>query len=475
MMTAAGSKRSLATWVLAGAAVLALVALGAWWWGGRGQDASADEAAALRTAAVQRTTLTAATTLAGVVGYSEPARLSLTGGIVTRLPEPGAVLGAGDVLMEVEGAPVFLLEGPMPLWRDIGPGVAGPDVVMVREALTGLGIDAGRAGEAEFDADLARGIAQLYARAGYAPPSSIREAGDARAAADEVTTAALDTLERAEAALAAARRHAPDPAEALAAEHAVNAARRQLRVARAGLRRGDEGATADAVAAAEEALALAKERRKQLQRAPDTSAEQAAVDQAREAWERAWADSEAGALDGLKAHHAVMAGALPLRVHEVLAELGEPAAGAVATWTTPVLYAYADLTETQEGLVDVGREVTVTLPDRTALAGTVAEVRGRTADDVTGAPIPARLRVELADQEAAAAAGAAAATLTIVDDTVADTLVIPVSALVALAEGGYAVERPDGTLVPVTVGLIAGGQAQVDGPELVEGEAVVLP
>jgi len=48
-----------------------------------------------------------------------------------------------------------------------------------------------------------------------------------------------------------------------------------------------------------------------------------------------------------------------------------------------------------------------------------------------------------------------------------------VSALLALREGGYALQRPDGTLVAVRTGMFAGGLVEVSGKGLAEGSKVV--
>ncbi|WP_236584086.1 hypothetical protein [Streptomyces sp. MBT53] len=47
------------------------------------------------------------------------------------------------------------------------------------------------------------------------------------------------------------------------------------------------------------------------------------------------------------------------------------------------------------------------------------------------------------------------------------------SALVALREGGYAVQRPDGTLIAVATGMFAGGLVEVSGTGLTAGTKVV--
>ena len=59
-----------------------------------------------------------------------------------------------------------------------------------------------------------------------------------------------------------------------------------------------------------------------------------------------------------------------------------------------------------------------------------------------------------------------------------DVLAVPVTALLALAEGGYAVEVGEeaGTrLVPVNVGSYADGYAEIEGEGIAAGDRVVVP
>jgi hypothetical protein len=136
----------------------------------------------------------------------------------------------------------------------------------------------------------------------------------------------------------------------------------------------------------------------------------------------------------------------------------------------------ADLTDAQKKLVTTGAEVEVTLPDGTALAGVVADVAAAREDPETYELIPARARIEIEDQAALKENGVSGVTLTMIQDEAADTLVVPVTALLALAEGGYAVEKADGSLVGVDVGLIQDTLVQVipTAGELDEGDEVVL-
>ena len=134
----------------------------------------------------------------------------------------------------------------------------------------------------------------------------------------------------------------------------------------------------------------------------------------------------------------------------------------------------------------LGATIDVEFPDATVQPGTVVDV-GNVATNASGTPgstpsvtitigvdnIPATVDsfVEIP------------VTLRVVSATVPKAIVVPVSALVALKEGGYAVEvvtgkNPDGSnqtkLVGVKAGLFTNGFVQVDG-SLTAGTDVVVP
>jgi peptidoglycan hydrolase-like protein with peptidoglycan-binding domain len=69
------------------------------------------------------------------------------------------------------------------------------------------------------------------------------------------------------------------------------------------------------------------------------------------------------------------------------------------------------------------------------------------------------------------------ATVTVTQVVAEDVLFVPVSALLALSEGGFAVEVPDGaatTLIRVDVGEVLDGYAEIQG-DIAEGDTVVVP
>ncbi|HWK28323.1 MAG TPA: hypothetical protein VNS09_17295 [Solirubrobacter sp.] len=119
-------------WILAGAAVLAAVVVaGAL----RASPAApAPVPAPVSTARVQRGDLSSMLTLTGVLTYrarpdGKPyTAINQARGIYTALPVEGDRVGCGDVLYRVDDAPVRLLCGTVPAYRDLRVGDTGRDV-----------------------------------------------------------------------------------------------------------------------------------------------------------------------------------------------------------------------------------------------------------------------------------------------------------------------------------------------------------
>jgi hypothetical protein len=108
--------------------------------------------------------------------------------------------------------------------------------------------------------------------------------------------------------------------------------------------------------------------------------------------------------------------------------------------------------------------------------GTIASVGTVAAAGQQGANPTIPVTVTLDDQTVGTGLDAAPVTVKVTTKQAAGVLAVPVSALLALAEGGYAVERVTGvtttTLVGVQTGVFAGGWVQVTG-DVHEGDQVV--
>jgi multidrug efflux pump subunit AcrA (membrane-fusion protein) len=141
--------------------------------------------------------------------------------------------------------------------------------------------------------------------------------------------------------------------------------------------------------------------------------------------------------------------------------------------------------------VRAGDAVTVDLPDgRTRLPGRVSDVStvataatqpgGQPAQTQSGAPqATIGVTITFDDPTRVTALDQAPVTVDITTRSVQGVLAVPVSALLALAGGGYGVEvvDPDGAhrLVTVQTGIFDNSQVQVSGPGLTEGMNVVVP
>jgi hypothetical protein len=90
---------------------------------------------------VSRQDISSTTPESATLGYA--ASYTVTGqggGTLTWLPSQGQVIAQGQVLYEVgNGTPVVLLQGSVPDWRDMSPGITGADVSQLNRDLVDLG------------------------------------------------------------------------------------------------------------------------------------------------------------------------------------------------------------------------------------------------------------------------------------------------------------------------------------------------
>jgi hypothetical protein len=333
---------------------------------GRGPGGSGS-ATALRT--VERGSLSRRVQLNGTLGYAGSYTvLGRANGTVTGLPAVGQVISHGQVLYQVDGAPVVLLYGSTPAWRTLADGasaaaVAGKDVTQLNHDLVALGY-----------------VRQSDVDSAWAEFTWATKAG-------------------------------------------VKKLQKHLGVDRTG--RLDLGEVVFLPTAA--------------------------------------------------------------RVTVLSADLGAPASGPVlqASSTVPIVSVALDADRQSE--VKVGDRVTITLPDGGTTAGTVTFV-GKVATAPSNSPgggggssptVPVTIRP--AHPAVTGRLDQAPVLVAITTTTVPDALTVPVTALVALGGGGYAVEvvDPDGThhLVPVSPGLFddTSGLVQVTGSGLAAGQHVVVP
>ncbi|MGB8859888.1 MAG: peptidoglycan-binding domain-containing protein, partial [Ilumatobacteraceae bacterium] len=231
-------------WWSAGVIGLVAVAAVSVWLGSRVQ--SSDQAAARATepeaswvtAPVELRVLAATVVVRGDVRpevslvVSAPASVE-GGAVVTGLPvAQGDTVPEGTRVVEVSGRPVFVLQGDVPVYRALRPGMSGPDVAQLQASLVRLGYQPDADGV--FGELTKQAVAGFYASAGYTPvPTSATATADLaaskRAYEDAVASAAA-----AQAALTAAGKG--NTASTIAqAQTAVSSAQRAVDAANAKL------------------------------------------------------------------------------------------------------------------------------------------------------------------------------------------------------------------------------------------------
>ena len=171
-------KRGTALALILGVVV---AAAGGGWLAGRNITSPAEAAAraqppepSLITVAVEQEALSADVIARGDIVFDDPVSVSLSGAtgesevppVVTKLPEKGAELAEGALMVEVVGRPVFLMQGLIPVYRDLRPGAEGIDVLQFEEALARLGFLSETPDEV-WNSATGAAVQAFYDQAGY--------------------------------------------------------------------------------------------------------------------------------------------------------------------------------------------------------------------------------------------------------------------------------------------------------------------
>lgn len=349
---------------LAVAAVLAAGALAARGIGGGGGPGDDDpDGLPPATATIAVTDLVQTVQVPGVLGYGTPVPLPAKsdGGTLTWVAAPGSIVAQGQPVYAVDGEPVVLIHGTMPPYRTLEPGLSGPDVQQLEEALAALGYTGFQVDD-EYHGSTADAVAQWQDDLG------VEETGT-------VGTGQIVVV----------------PAD--------------LRIAVQTLAAG-----------------------------------------------------------------ATLGGG----------EAGGAASVVTYTGTTPVVVVGLD--PAQQHLVAPGTAATVLLPDGATTAATVSAVSpvatAVDTGDLATSTTTITVTVALADPSLAGALDSAPVDVGLVAAQAQDVLAVPVGALVALAEGGYAVQVVDGEqaeFVPVETGMFASGLVEVSGTGIEDGTVVGVP
>jgi peptidoglycan hydrolase-like protein with peptidoglycan-binding domain len=181
-----------------------------------------------------------------------------------------------------------------------------------------------------------------------------------------------------------------------------------------------------------------------------------------------------------------------LRISAVSGVLGSAAQGLVLTATDTVRRVTVNLPATRQELAKVGGEVRIDLPGRKTTTGRISSIgtlatAGGGGDGGAGGAAPTGqgtqtatipVQITLDHPNAAGRLDGAPVTVGFTRATRKGVLAVPVNALLAAADGRYAVEVVSGTrrwTLPVRLGLFADGKVEVSGRGLTAGTRVEVP
>ncbi|MFE3113110.1 peptidoglycan-binding protein [Kitasatospora indigofera] len=176
----------------------------------------------------------------------------------------------------------------------------------------------------------------------------------------------------------------------------------------------------------------------------------------------------------------------PVRITAVKVVVGAPAQGEVAAVSGTGRQISVNLPVDKQTLAKQGDKVTVRLPDGSSTAGTITSIGTVAAKEENpnpglggGGKATVQVLVALDRPEDAGTLDGAPVTVGFTSRSRKDVLSVPVNALVALAEGGYAVEVAEAAgsrrLIGVKPGLFANGRVEIDGEGLREDQKVLVP
>lgn len=115
-----------------------------------------------------------------------PSTLKPGPGLIATLPLRNTEIKEGDVLLTASGRPVFVLQGSVPAYRDLVPGISGGDVLQLQQGLKRLGTDitgtlaapptfAPGPVSGTYDQQTSAAVAEWYKTKGWEPFGPTRE------------------------------------------------------------------------------------------------------------------------------------------------------------------------------------------------------------------------------------------------------------------------------------------------------------
>ncbi|MCS0638520.1 peptidoglycan-binding protein [Streptomyces sp. LP05-1] len=421
--------------------VAAVAVAGALGLGGGGDEGPAVPPRSGSLVPVTRETLTERTTVDGELGYGTELPLPVKAvGTVTWLPEQGSTVGRGGTLLRVDDRPVILLYGTLPMYRDLGPAPRESGSDDKSAGGRGTGESGGQRTEGSGKPPDPAGTPAAGGTGDGAGKGGGGRTGDGAATGGGAGTGESAGTGDGGSTGAATAPQDPKGADVMQFESNLAAL-------------GYTGFTVDEEFTAGTARAVKR-------------------------WQKSLGLPQTGTVgagDVIYASGTVRIGQAGGRPGSAV---GENTLGYTGTSRQVIV----DASAADAAWAVRGAAVTVELPDGRAVEGTVASIGKRAAapegggeggTGQAGATVP--VTVALRDQRAAGELESGPVTVEYVGRQARNVLSVPVSALVALAEGGHGLETAEGRFVAVRTGLFTEGRVEVSGPAIREGMKVRIP
>ncbi|WP_308102808.1 peptidoglycan-binding domain-containing protein [Lentzea sp. CC55] len=162
-----------------------------------------------------------------------------------------------------------------------------------------------------------------------------------------------------------------------------------------------------------------------------------------------------------------------IRVSSLTAQLGAPAGGELMKVTGTERAVTVELEQSKQRLAKQGEKVELSITGGKPTTGTITGITRSAGDPNQGQKPKIVLTISVDDPKAADGVESGNVTAVFTVAKKQNVLAVPIGALLALAEGGYGLVTDDGKTIPVTVGIFAKGQVEVQGEGLREGMRVV--
>ncbi len=495
--------RRASTWAIV-VAILIAGAATAWILSNNDSSATTDTVAALNFTDVERTTLEQVTTLDGTLGFvpGEPIVYAGSadgivtisagaGGTITSLPAEETTVEEGGILYTRDEQPVIVFYGEIPAYRTLNTrSTDGADVIQLEEALTRLGYDE----DGDFDLDGHFTNETRNAIKALQDDLGIDDTGVLQMGLYVFVDGPVFVAETLVDVGSAVNPGSPIIATSTMPSGTVTAVAREGDVLGHGdtlfAAEGDPatlfvtdvpfyrtltvGTVGNDVRVLEETLLAAGFDAGGALVVDDT------FDDATHEALLAWQTSIGAPVDGVVNIGEIVVTEDPIRIATAHIGIGGNVAPGTVVFTpsTSTSVVSVQLPAEDQEIVVVGDSVNVVMPNGTDEPGTVTSV-GTIAIRSQEFGTYCEVEVILDREGAGAGLDEAPVEVELIDDRAVDVLAVPVSALLALSEGGYAVEVDDGaggtTLVGVEVGMYADGWVEITSPQIKAGIRVVTP